>query len=112
MAKDLVSKILRKNPKTRLNLFEIKTHPWVKCTAFVVKKKELDPKALIEEVTFGQNMAEKNNFAQFEKNLGIVPAFTEEEIIQIARPDSMLDKAKFDFSSTSKTLNLDKQIEE
>jgi serine/threonine protein kinase len=112
LAKDLVSKILRKNPKTRLNLFEIKTHPWVKCTAFVVKKKELDPKALIEEVTFGQNMAEKNNFAQFEKNLGFTPAFTQEEIISFARPDSMLDKAKFDFSSTSKTLNLDKQIED
>lgn len=112
LAKDLVSKILRKNPKTRLNLFEIKTHPWVKCTAFVVKKKELDPKALIEEVTFGQNMAEKNNFAQLAKDLGIKPAFTEEEIIQIARPDSMLDKVKFDFQTTSKTLNLDKQIED
>jgi len=112
LAKDLVSKILRKNPKTRLNLFEIKTHPWVKCTAFVVKKKELDPKALIEEVTFGQNMAEKNNFAALGQNLGVKPAFTEEEIIQIARPDSMLDKVKFDFQATSKTLNLDKQIDD
>jgi len=111
LAKDLVSKILRKNPRTRLNLSEIKSHPWVKCTAFVVKKKELDPQALIEAVTFGQAMADKKGVAQAEKtNVGINPAFTEEEIIQYARPDSMLDKAQFDFTSATKTLNLDKQI--
>jgi len=91
LAKDLVSKILRKNPRTRLNLSEIKSHPWVKCTAFVVKKKELDPQALIEAVTFGQAMADKKGVAQAEKtNVGINPAFTEEEIIQYARPDSVI----------------------
>lgn len=31
LAKDLVSKILKKNPKTRIGLSEIKSHPWVKC---------------------------------------------------------------------------------
>ena len=31
LAKDLVSKILKKNPRTRIGLSEIKSHPWVKC---------------------------------------------------------------------------------
>ena len=32
LARDLVSKILKKNPRTRLSLPEIKSHPWIKGT--------------------------------------------------------------------------------
>jgi len=92
LAKDLVSKILKKNPRTRLNLFEIKNHPWIKCNTFMPKK-ELDAEALIATTVFGTNMAAQKPIAKPElKN--VPTAFTEEEIVQFARPDSMLDKTK------------------
>jgi len=95
LAKDLVGKILKKNPKTRLNLSEIKTHPWVKINTQDNKpKKELNPEELIKQVMFAHTMAEKNKFAQVDPKLGeaIDPAFSHEEIIEIVRPDSMLDQ--------------------
>jgi len=46
---------------------------------------------MIQEVTFGQNMAEKKKFMNIEdvKKEGVEVTFTEEEIIQYVRPDSV-----------------------
>lgn len=87
MAKDLVSKILRKNPRTRLNLFEIKNHPWIKCNTFTTKK-ELDAEALIAATVFGTNMAAAQKPITQAEN--VPTAFSEEEIIQFARPESVI----------------------
>lgn len=88
LAKDLVSKILVKNPKSRLGLHEIKTHPWIKLNA--LNKKEKDPRKLIEEATFGQSMAQVKTIADVnEKIVGTALAFTQDEIIRFARPDSV-----------------------
>lgn len=38
LAKDMVSKILKRNPKTRISLQEIKTHPWIKRNLFAYIK--------------------------------------------------------------------------
>ena len=90
LAKDLISKILVKNPKSRLGLHEIKTHPWIKFnTQTKVYKQEKDFKKLIEEVTCGQSMAETENFAKFDPLIGNMTGFTEDEIIRYTRPDSV-----------------------
>ena len=71
-------------------MHEIKTHPWIKFNAHV-NKQEKDPKKLIEEITFGKNMAETKTFAKVDDLiLGTSPGFTEDEIIRFARPDSVL----------------------
>lgn len=107
----MVSKILKKNPKTRLNLVEIKGHPWVKVnTQDSKQKKELNQDELIKQVTFAQTMAEKNNFAQVDPKSGeIDPAFSEEEIMQIVRPDSMLDMKKAE-SAPDLSKHIEQQI--
>ena len=56
-----------------------------------MNKQEKDPKKLIEEITFGKNMAETKTFAKVDDLiLGTSPGFTEDEIIRFARPDSVL----------------------
>lgn len=89
-----MNKILKKNPKSRLGLPDIKAHPWIKVNCQDAKKKELNPEALIQQVVFAQNMADSKNFVKVEENNneGLDPAFSEDEIIQFTRPDSMLDK--------------------
>ena len=55
-----------------------------------MNKKEKDPTKLIEEVTFGKNMAETKTFAKVDDIiLGTNLGFTEDEIIRFARPDSV-----------------------
>eukprot|EP00331_Platyophrya_macrostoma_P008449 CAMPEP_0176431400 /NCGR_PEP_ID=MMETSP0127-20121128/14795_1 /TAXON_ID=938130 /ORGANISM="Platyophrya macrostoma, Strain WH" /LENGTH=538 /DNA_ID=CAMNT_0017813411 /DNA_START=70 /DNA_END=1686 /DNA_ORIENTATION=- len=91
LAKDLVSRILKRNPKTRIGLQEIKTHPWIKLNAQSSKltKGESTEKA-IENINFGKNMADKMKIQT--KGEGFEAAFTEDEIMDIARPDSLLEK--------------------
>jgi hypothetical protein len=50
---------------------------------------------MFQEVTFGQNMADEKKFAKVnQKDLGVDDGFTEDEIIQIARPDSVYINTK------------------
>ncbi len=105
----MVTKILRKNPKTRLNLVEIKNHPWIKCNTFTTKK-ELDAEALIAATVFGTNMAAAQKPVTQAEN--VPTAFTEEEIIQFARPESMLDKAKPEIKLPTMGDLIDKKVAE
>jgi serine/threonine protein kinase len=97
LAKDLIQKILKKNPKTRIGLQEIKNHAWIKFNTQGTKS-DKDPNKAIADVAFGQSLAQFKQVNQMDtKALGINAAFTEEEIIQIVRPDSLLDKSGIHF---------------
>ena len=67
----------------------------VNAQASKLTKEESAEKAL-ENMTFGKNMADKKKIAKENKG-GIDSAFTEEEIIEIARPDSVMNKYKKGF---------------
>lgn len=55
--------------------------------------KETAAEKMIENINFGKNMAEKKNIVKIVKKDGeLDPAFTEDEIIEIARPDSVICK--------------------
>ena len=52
--------------------------------------KEEQTEKMIENMNFGKNMADKKNIVKIVKKEGeLEPAFSEDEIIELARPDSV-----------------------
>lgn len=90
LAKDLVKRILHLNPKHRYSTEQIMDHPWLKSYGLVSKKTRLDEKE--EEFRNFINGKLKDSIVQLDNT---DDAFTDEEITNYIRPESILSRNQF-----------------